>query len=371
MDKKYDYIICGGGLSGLQLALAMQEDTFFTYRKVLLIDIDFSIKSDKTWCFWHDSKWNHLAYHHWKRAGFKGQGYSKEFALDYRMIRSEDFIEHALNILQKDDRFSFCEDRIVNISEKNQQAVIQTEKHTFEADYCFDSLFDIKQYLQEDIPVLQHFVGWFIETEENIFDEGKATFMDFSIPQGQNTQFMYILPTSPKEALFEHTFFSEEILKEEEYENIIKKYLDDLGIQNYKIIKKEKGCIPMSIYPFEKTKEQYIFPIGTKGAWTKASTGFTFSTIERNTMRIIKALKNEKLDQLQLISKRHRLYDTLLLRILTHHNEVGAKIFTKLFQRNSPEVIFRFLDERSTIWEELQIILKSPPIPFLRAFFEK
>ena len=65
--------------------------------------------------------------------------------------------------------------------------------------------------------------------------------MDFSVEQKGNTRFMYVLPTSPTEALLEYTLFSKELLSKEEYEAEIEKYLQQLGISHYTILEKEIG----------------------------------------------------------------------------------------------------------------------------------
>ena len=52
MKEKYDYIICGSGLSGLILANRIFEDRFFDGKNILLIDKDLKSSVNKTWCFW-------------------------------------------------------------------------------------------------------------------------------------------------------------------------------------------------------------------------------------------------------------------------------------------------------------------------------
>ena len=49
MTKKFDYIICGAGLSGLIMVDKMFKDRFFDNKSVLLIEKDLSHKSQKTW----------------------------------------------------------------------------------------------------------------------------------------------------------------------------------------------------------------------------------------------------------------------------------------------------------------------------------
>jgi lycopene beta-cyclase len=68
-----------------------------------------------------------------------------------------------------------------------------------------------------------------------------------------------------------------------------------------------------------------------------------------------------------LYSAKHRWYDTLLVDILQRRNEKGPEIFTQMYRRNSPSAIFSFLDEETSLAEELKIISSFNPAPFLAA----
>ncbi len=368
MDRHFDYIIAGTGLAGLQLALKMSQDSFFKGKKILLIDKNRKEANDRTWCFWESEKgkWDHILFHQWKKAGFYSKTIEEEFDVNYKMIRGIDFYEYAHNTLIQNKQFTFVYEKIIGIIEKDK-VVVSTPTQEFTADYCFDSTFNYEQYSKKHIPVLQHFVGWFIQTEEDIFDAETVHFMDFRVNQQDNTRFMYVLPFSKNTALIEYTLFSGDVLEKKEYENEIKSYLKEKNITNYKLIEKENGVIPMTCYPFEKKGTKHIIKIGTAGGWTKASTGFTFKSIENKVEKLVTQIKDNNVDGSKLINKRHRLYDLLLLQILIDHNEQGSYIFSKLFERNTPHQIFKFLDERTNLLEEVSIILKSPPMPFIKA----
>jgi lycopene beta-cyclase len=63
----------------------------------------------------------------------------------------------------------------------------------------------------------------------------------------------------------------------EEYEQEIKQYIENLGIQNFEIIEKKK--VAHDLLSFLKTTKR-VLNIGTAGGWT-ASTGYTFKTLTR------------------------------------------------------------------------------------------
>ena len=103
------------------------------------------------------------------------------------------------------------------------------------------------------------------------------------------------------------------------------------------------------------------------GGWAKASTGYTFKKSERKARSLAAFLKTGKpLHQFARLD-RFWFYDLLLLDILWRRNELGAGIFGRLFERRAPQLIFKFLDERTNFWEEIQVMSSSNAWLFLGA----
>jgi lycopene beta-cyclase len=187
---------------------------------------------------------------------------------------------------------------------------------------------------------------------------------------------MYVLPTSSTEALIEYTLFSKDLLLKEEYETEIQNYIENLGITEYEIIEKEQGNIPMSCYPFWKHNTKNIINIGSAGGWTKASTGYTFKNASKKSKVLVQFLEKNISTSLDMTDFRkfHKkdkfwFYDLLLLDILSSKNELGSKIFSSMFKSGNSTVIFKFLDEETSVWEDLQVIWKCPKILFVKALF--
>ena len=80
MIKKYDYIICGAGLSGLILSHKIINDRYFDNKSVLIIDKDLSHRDHKTWCFWEEKEsiWNDYVVKAWSNICFKSNNIVKE-----------------------------------------------------------------------------------------------------------------------------------------------------------------------------------------------------------------------------------------------------------------------------------------------------
>ena len=370
-----DYLILGAGASGLMLAYRMAKDPFFDQKRIVIVDRDSSKGNDRTWCFWERGKgeWDDIVCKHWAKIYFGSPEFSETLSAPsyrYKMIRSEDFYRILWKEIRTKNNISFYQDSIIDIKDASDRVNVQGQKQTYEAQKVFTSITDTKTYMeQKRYPVLQqHFIGWFIRTETPEFDDLVATFMDFELPQKGNTRFMYVLPISPTEALFEYTLFSEHLLPDNEYEEAIRTYLEKRGIHKYTIIEREQGSIPMTSYPFARHNTKNIVHIGTAGGWTKASTGYTFWHTHIHTDRLIPFLKQQSdLTQFDQPS-RFRWYDQLFLDVLYHHNGEGSRIFSHMFRRARLVTIFRFLNEESTLWEDLKIILSVPPRRFIQAF---
>lgn len=376
--KNYDYIIVGAGASGLLMAYRMSKDSFFDTKKILIIDQEKKSSNDRTWCFWEKGigEWDDILVTSWKKIQFKSLIHSLEepiFPYEYKMIRSKEYYEKIWNQLISKNNITFFKDTVISIHQEKDVAKVVTSTSIFLSEIVINSILFSDEYKkQTKYPVLQqHFVGFFIKTDKDSFDDEMATFMDFTIAQKGNTRFMYVLPFSKNQALFEYTLFSENLLPILEYEKEIELYLKQKNITNYSITEKEQGSIPMTCYHFWKNNSQNIIHIGTAGGWSKASTGFTFKNTTKKTTQLIEYLKaNKPLESFHKINK-FWFYDLLLLDVLHEKNYLGSTFFGQLFKKTVMEKIFKFLDEETSVMEDLKIMIKMSPANFIRAIFKR
>lgn len=374
----YDYIIVGGGASGLMMAYKMSKDTFFEDKTILILDKEKKKKNDRTWCYWEkgSGEYDTILSASWDKIIFKSDSHkARENILpyQYKMIRSKDFYEQIWNHLAQKPNIRFQEEIVKSVRQLDGKAEVFAGNQVFKTKVLMNSILFNEAYKnQTEYPVLQqHFVGFFIKTKEDSFDDTAATFMDFTVEQKGNTRFMYILPTSKKEALFEYTLFSQDLLAYGTYKAEIEKYLQSKNITDYQIVEKEQGSIPMTCYKFWEQNSENIIHIGTAGGWSKASTGFTFNNTTKKTSKLVNHLKqNQPLLEFHKVSK-FWYYDLLLLDILHEKNHLGSSIFSQLFKRTSVQRIFKFLDEETRLYEDLQVMLKMPPKNFIIAVFKR
>lgn len=376
-NNHFDYIIIGNGLAGLQLALKMNSDTFFTEKRIGLIDASDKNINDKTWSFWETepSKWSSIYHKSWPKASVITA--KKEINLElspysYKTIRAIDFYEYSKNNLAQNKNIHFITEHVETL--QNAEIVtVTTNKNKYTCHHAFDSRIP-EEFITDktnSISIIQHFKGWIIKTDKKSFDDKTLTMMDYRLKDGQQTTFTYVLPFSETEALVEFTYFTSQLVDETVYDAYIKAYIKNyLKIENYAIIETEKGEIPMTSFSFEVFNTNKITKIGTGGGWVKASTGYSFKHTEKKVTQIIENIKANKNPSENLFKKRYKFYDKVFLKVLKDENEKGEWIFEQFYNKNSIQTMFRFLDEESTIFEELKIMWSLFSWSFIRAFFK-
>ncbi|MCF6131561.1 lycopene cyclase family protein [Flavobacterium wongokense] len=373
--KHYHYIFTGSGLSALMTVYEMAVSGKFEDKTILLIDSDSKKNNDRTWCFWDENNlFDEIISKKWNSALFADKNFQRELNLNpyqYKMIKGLDFYKLVSETISKYSNIHFSNQKVLDFQELGNHCVVKTDTESFTCNKIFNSIFNAELVkAQTKYPLLQqHFIGWFIKSNEAVFNPDCATFMDFSVEQKGNTRFMYVLPTSETEALIEYTLFSKNLLSKEEYETEIQNYIQKLGISDYEIIEKEQGNIPMTSYPFWKHNTKNIINIGSAGGWTKASTGYTFKNTVRKSKALVQFLKTET--DFRKFHKKDKFwfYDLLFLDVLSRRNDLGHQVFSALFKKGYPTLIFRFLDEQTSFPEDLKVIWKCPKGLFIRALF--
>lgn len=361
----YDYIIAGAGCAGLMLAYKLSMDEHFKNHSILLIDKDAKKSNDRTWCYWEEGSgpWDDILSCQWSKVYFGNTHFKKSIPTleySYKMIRGKDFYNKIFSSLEGNPKIKFVQEEVVSVRDTGKEVFVTTSHSEYKTQKVFSSLFnpDIIQPSAKYPYLKQHFVGWFVHTDEPVFDSSEAVFMDFDIAQKGNTRFMYVLPLSDNYALVEYTLFSEKLLPREEYEEAIQEYLlSRYGQRKYTIKEKEYGNIPMTCFPLELQNSRNVLYIGSAGGWSKPSTGFTFMMCDKNTDKLVSFLKSNP--NLKKFSTHNifRYLDNILLRVLSQHNESGAAIFTCMFKTNTLSRIFRFLDEKASLREILLVMI--------------
>ncbi|MFT3703746.1 MAG: lycopene cyclase family protein [Agriterribacter sp.] len=372
--KEYDYIIIGAGCAGLSLLMRIIDADTKGEKKILLLDKAEKNVNDRTWCFWEKDKgyFEDIIYRTWTDLQFSTQNFSKQLdtgGYSYKMIRGIDFYTYCFDRIKRYKNIEIKYTDVVSARLDENIYAIETPNETIQvkAAFVFNSIAD--NAVNKNAWLLkQHFKGWTIETDHNAFNKNKALFMDFSIEQkSYEAAFVYMLPLSEQKALIEYTIFSKEILAQEIYETALNDYISNsLKIESYRVTDTEFGVIPMTNHSFDFYRRG-IYYIGTAGGQTKASTGYTFRFIQKQSDMIVEHLKKGDNQIHTKANSRFHLYDSILLRVLCTHQLSGKEIFTRLFNAIPAYRIFKFLDNETSFAEELSILNSMPVKIFLPA----
>lgn len=375
---KFDYLIAGGGAAGLSLAYHIAQEPRLASKKVLVIEPDAKDQNDRTWSFWDDKPglFDDIVAHEWRKIAFRSPGFEQIFDLGsyrYKTINGLDYYRFVRRALADNAQFTFVRGTVEALENVASGVHVRSSAGTFAASYAFDSrppdLTKLKQP-EKHRYLLQHFVGWEIETETDVFDPATVEFMDFRGEQKHEARFIYVLPFTPRKALVEYTLFSETPLPKPEYEAAIRDHLSNtLGLKAYRIVAEEVGAIPMTDHPLQARNGAHIVNLGTRSGRAKPSTGYAFKRIQQHSARLVAALAGTGHPPADATGDKwqFRLFDTLLLDIMQRRGESTRDIFRQLFERNPVERIFRFLDETTSWADNLRVMNSVSSGPFMRS----
>ena len=372
-----DIVIIGAGAAGLHVALTIHNDPYFDNMSIVLIDKTNKDVNDRTWCYWEkgSGKWDHISKHSWTHGSFFSNWGYKHFDLSpyrYKMLPGLDFYNYSKAILLGSKKFKWYQDEISEVIH-TKDLLVKGKDHVYSATYVLDSRMpdEFIQASKSNKPILQHFKGWVIKTDQDFFNSDQFTMMDYRMSWKDETSFFYVLPIHSREALIEFTLFNMELLGDLDYDFMLKRYITEiLHLDHYEIVEQEYGIIPMSTFRFESLSNGNHILIGTAGGWVKPSSGYSFKNAERNALKLIRNIKDKRNINYGIISKRFRFYDTLFLDVLKHHNDLGPKLFTLMYTKNDVRKIFKFLDEETNVIEELNIIWHFPKIVFMKSLLK-
>lgn len=367
--ERFDYIFAGAGCAGLSLVYYLLESNL-KGSKILLIDPLGDNIPNKTWCYWNENplqihpnehvhSWNNLSFIENKSKITKSLG-----KLNYYHLNSHDFYRSILEKLNAYPNVIFLTDEVLDLIEsKNSVKVITKKNGAFLASQVLDSRLNSKDIDSEN-SLKQIFTGWRIKTDKPVFDPSSVVLMEFPKEFSNQFEFIYILPFSQTEALVEYTAYSKNSISEEKLSSSLAEYLDtNFENSSYQITFQETGIIPMSTKRTAANQQKHVLKIGTAAGWTKASTGYTFHTIQNNCKAIVKAFENGNLEGFNFMnSSRFAFYDNILLNIAHKWPRRLQSLFINLFSTSSADLVLRFLTEETTLREEIQLLgkLKFP-----------
>ena len=111
-----------------------------------------------------------------------------------------------------------------------------------------------------------------------------------------------------------------------------------------------------------------IHKIGIRSGATRASTGYTFLNIQKQSEFFVKRINGiHSINPLLTIkAKILRKMDGILLRIIRNEPKKAKDIISNMFASNNDQVIIRFLSDIPSIFDILRIIINMPKVIFIK-----
>jgi len=362
----YDCVFIGMGASNGLMLLEFIKRGYHQTKRIAVIEPQQKNKNDKTYCFWSSPNdtivkdLSSIISHQYQFVQTNNNKVQSIQDQPYYCIKSIDFynLVHEAIASHPIDKFDAP---LVALHPLTDGIEIIIEQQVITGAIVFDSRPPVfTQEVRNQSYLLQSFFGYHIRLQNPLLHVDTFQMMNFDVDQSCHTQFLYNLPYAPNECLVELTRFGVDTIDID----YAKKILDEkikAQFGAYEIVAEEEGCIPMTVLKQPASTDKRIINMGARANLIKPTTGYGFKKMHA----FASAFENPA--QAPSTKARFLFYDHLLLIILIRWPELGKKIFTALFQNNTIQRIFSFLDEKSGISEEVKIFASLPIVPFLKA----
>jgi lycopene beta-cyclase len=375
-----EIIVAGSGLAGSTVLRHLLSHPSTQDKQILVVDRNHSASNDKTWCFWSDEDdfTESLVAHSWRSITVADTTGVYRYKLDqhrYKCIRSEDYLRACRNVIDAHSNVTRLNADILGFAKDETKSIVKTNVGDLRSTLVLQSVLKPEPIAKQRVPIslLQHFLGWEIETTHDVFDPEVAMFMDFRTDQKHGFAFVYVLPYSKRHALVEYTLFTPSTLEMANYEAALHSYIGDvlrLSSSGWKITRTEYGVIPMEDTKYPAWYTRGVLNMGMNGGQSKPSTGYTFSRVQHFAFEVAKSVTKRSMQDLnQQSSNRFMIYDRLILWLLRENPQVVPGIFVRLFEKNGADKMFKFLNEDTHLGEELSIMASTEWRHFFKAIW--
>jgi lycopene beta-cyclase len=360
-------VIAGGGLSGLSLAahLAVADHR----HPVVVIDDGSRPIESRTWASWSDrpglldaavSRW-------FDQIRIHVNGETKVLRLGhhrYRVVRGGDLAEVVARFTNPLRHFTFHHGHVDGVE---QDGVIVDGQH-MRAKWVFNSVIGPEKPPPADASLA--FRGWHVRSERAAFDAEIPTLFDFRTPQVNGASFVYVLPFDAHHALVEHTSFTAPgvIANEAAQQEALTEYLTEVvHTGGHEVEGVEHAVLPLRSGEVPRAHGN-IVTIGAEAGLLKASTGFAYQRIQRDSAAIAESLhRHGHPFDLPAPPARFRMFDGVLLDVVTREPAQLERAFGALFRYRTAEPALRFLDEVTSMPQEWQLFAGMPAATYLAA----
>lgn len=369
-----DLLVLGGGLAGLSLAerLSAARGPAPT---TCVLEARTDYTDDRTWCSWRlaPGRYDGLATASWSRFAVRNGG--REALVDcaatpYQMIPAAPFYARARDAIAASPHVSLALGCRVASEPTPCDAGWQVETANGRR-YVARHVVDTRPPAARPPSILwQSFLGDFVLTDRDVFDPSTAVLMDFDTQCDDGVQFVYVLPTSRRQALVETTVFGTQALSPNELrERHQRRLRARVGGSVFSVERSEHGVLPMGHTPAPDAPGLVRASLFHGGA--RASTGYAFARIQSWADACAKSLVDSFAPTAPSPDPwLRRTMDEVFLRVLRAQPERGGDLLTRMFERADPARVVRFLSDCGGVRDALSVVGSLPPTPFLRAAWQ-
>ncbi len=374
MKNEYDFIVIGAGLSSLMFLSKMISNK--SKLSILVLEQKRSIARNQTFCVWEgpgliniEKEFKLKAKHRWNKILIENN--RKKIKKD---IHPYHYVCHdghsTLKKLSRQIKGKvkiLYATKVTGIHEVDKKIQVHSSEGNFCSKYIIDSRPKIEKNEIKSAYIQQAFIGSEIEVKSNYFNKYEATIMSFS-KNKKETEFIYQLPFTKKRALVETTLFS----KNPNLKKLQSKHTKNLKkYGTYKILKTERGIIPMALIEAKKNKK--IFKIGTSAGMVRASSGYSMrkianwlsmhkgKTLKKNNLLSFKYIPNPLLD----------FFDKIFLRVIKNYPDKSPDLFINLFSKSNHKSLIKFLSDKPSRTDIINIIMSMPKGLMLKGLLKK
>ena len=387
MSNQADMIIVGAGLSGLMVAwrcLDVHPDL-----NVIIIDSADKIAGDHTWSFNLPDIAEHLRDWIGPFIACQWDDYDVKFPKRERTLGisyctgNSDTLRKCVQPHIDSGRLQLqLNETVTDLSAKTvalQSGELLTAK-------C---VLDARGFKPNDDVYLgyQKFVGHVIKTPTP-HGVKRPIIMDATVEQLGGYRFVYCLPYSETEMLVEDTYYTDGAeLRSQEVDARIKDYIrDNLAIDSYEVIRREKGILPITLAVDEAYGTSLdgelteAVKLGMTGGYYHAVTGYSLPEAVKSANVVC-----------DMISQNSPDFGAAILHEMAHHStdHYHEENFMRLLNRMlfraakpterykvlerfyglSEGIVERFYRNRLSKKDKLRILAGKPPVPVTKALF--
>jgi lycopene beta-cyclase len=375
MDKPWDIVIVGGGLSGLALAVELCAPEF-SHLSVLVLEKRTLYERDRTWSYWTQTphRYTSLERQRWQQweVALSDQACvhsTPQYA--YASLDADAFYQAARSAIGAAPHVQLRLGEGVSALTPNgtTMGVTCESGNTLQARWLFDAR---PPAHVKPSGLVQQFAGWEVHTQHDVFKPDTVRLMAFE-PHDQGVHFWYILPYSPRAALVESTWVSPASWQPD-LQHELRQYADTLcGQGRYSIAYREQGVLALDGHV--PASQPHVVALGRGGGALRPATGYAFLDILAHSRHLADSLR-EAIQRDAVATWQPQPFtrpavdswmDAVFLDALSRDWRAAPQYFMRMFERVSADHVVAFLTGKASAMQRLTVMRALPVAPFARA----